>query len=263
MPRLTDPAAIRDILDTDRGWGVYLRGDLHPPLFAHSHWYGDTSSPPALLLVYRGFDTPVLAALGPAEKCARLLPEIPVNEPYYPHVPRTFLPALKARFDVSELLPMRRMLLDPAQFQLAKTDGVVRLGPEHVAAVQKLFADGASAGESPHFFLPSMLEDGVFCGSFEGTELVAAAGTHLVVAAEGVAAVGNIYTRRDRRGRGLAAQTTTAVVQALLDMRIPTIGLNVHEENTAAIRVYERLGFAHYCDFYEGMVVPRHVAAAH
>jgi predicted GNAT family acetyltransferase len=98
-----------------------------------------------------------------------------------------------------------------------------------------------------------MLQDGVFFGTREAGELVAAAGTHLVACSEGVAAVGNVYTRRDRRGRGLAARTTSAVVGELLRMNVATIALNVSRNNDVAIRVYERLGFLRYCAYYEGL----------
>ena len=78
-----------------------------------------------------------------------------------------------------------------------------RLGASDVPALQALYADGESSGESPDFFFPSMVTDGVFHGIYEGTALVAAAGTHLLAREEGVAAIGNVYTRHDRRGRGL------------------------------------------------------------
>ncbi len=98
-----------------------------------------------------------------------------------------------------------------------------------------------------------MLEDGVFFGIREGGELVSVAGTHLALPEQGVGAVGNVYTRRDRRGRGLAARATSAVVTELLRMRIPAVALNVSSNNAAAIRVYERLGFVRYCEFREGL----------
>jgi predicted GNAT family acetyltransferase len=94
----------------------------------------------------------------------------------------------------------------------------------------------------------------VFFGTWENGELVAVAGTHLAVPAEGVGAIGNVYTRRDRRGLGLAGALTSAVAGELLRMGVRTIGLNVTQRNAAAIRVYERLGFFRYCDFIEGPV---------
>jgi ribosomal protein S18 acetylase RimI-like enzyme len=129
----------------------------------------------------------------------------------------------------------------------------VRLGPDDFPALQRLYADGEALGEAPGFFRAWMLDRGVFYGIPEGRSLVAAAGTHLVAPSEDVAAIGNVYTRRDRRGRGLAAQVTTAVTAELLSMDLRTIALNASPQNLTALRVYERPGFKRYCPFYEGM----------
>jgi len=40
-------------------------------------------------------------------------------------------------------------------------------------------------------------------------------------------------------------------------MGLWTVALNVSQRNTAALGVYERLGFARYCAFYEGLAVRR------
>jgi ribosomal protein S18 acetylase RimI-like enzyme len=81
---------------------------------------------------------------------------------------------------------------------------------------------------------------------------VAVAGSHVFSPALGVCAIGNVYTRRDRRRRGLGARVTSAVVQHAIDREIPTIVLNVSQENDGARRVYESLGFRCYCEFFEG-----------
>jgi ribosomal protein S18 acetylase RimI-like enzyme len=126
-----------------------------------------------------------------------------------------------------------------------------RLGASDVPALQALYADGESSGESPDFFFPSMVAEGVFHGIYAGTALVAAAGTHLLAREEGAAAIGNVYTRRDRRGRGLARLVASAVVGELSG--VETIGLNVRADNVAALHLYESLGFARHCQFYEAL----------
>ena len=96
-----------------------------------------------------------------------------------------------------------------------------------------------------------MVSDGVFHGVFQGEDLIAVAGTHLVSRDEGAAAIGNVYVRRDRRGNGLSRIVTAGVLN---DLRgIETIGLNVRRDNAAAIRVYESLGFVLHCDFCEAL----------
>jgi predicted GNAT family acetyltransferase len=123
--------------------------------------------------------------------------------------------------------------------------------------LERLYAEGEPFGEAPEFFVLSMLTDGVYFGIKQGADLLAAAGTHLVVPTESVAAIGCVYTRRDRRGQGLATRVTSAVASELLRMKLRTIALNVNENNGTATRVYEKLGFAAYCKFKEGLATRR------
>ena len=78
------------------------------------------------------------------------------------------------------------------------------------------------------------------------------AGTHVVSSQARVAAIGNVYTRRDRRGQGLARRTTGAVAAELLRLGIETIVLNVAMDNAPALSVYRGLGFMPFCGYYEG-----------
>ncbi len=250
--RITDRAEIRAILETDRRWAVYALGDLAPGFFEHSEWLCARGAGTALVLLYRAFQTPVFLALGSPELVSAILDEIQEREMYL-SIPPEILPLVKARYQVRQEAAMWRMVLDPASFSPAPTEGAVRLGSQDLPALQRLYFDGKPTGEVPDFFSPSMIEPGVFFGVWEGRALVAAAGTHLVAPSEGVGAVGNVYTRRDRRGRGLASCAASAVTAELLRMGLCTVALNVNQRNAAAIRVYERLGFARYCAFYEGV----------
>jgi predicted GNAT family acetyltransferase len=149
------------------------------------------------------------------------------------------------------------MVLDPSQYQPIATDQVVRLGPADLEAVQELYADGEASGEAPEWFLPEMLAHGVYYGVRDANELVAIAGTHVVTEREGVGCLGNIYTRRQWRERGLSKQVTSAVIGQLVNMKLQTIALNVQENNSPAIRVYERLGFRRYCGYVEAVAKKR------
>ncbi len=251
MPRIHDRDAIRAILSADPRWSLYALGDLAPGYFEVSEWYVPADGAPAVLLLYRAVTPPVLFAAGLAQAVARLAAE--AAEPaVYLHVQPLAALALETRYRFVDRRPMLRMALDPACFRPEPADYAVRLGTADAARVEKLYADGRETGESPDFFFPSMLDRGVFFGLEEAGELVAVAGTHLAVPEEGVGAVGNVYTRRDRRGRGLAGCLTSAVTRELLRMSIPVVGLNVSQRNSAAIRVYERLGFVTHCEFVEG-----------
>jgi ribosomal protein S18 acetylase RimI-like enzyme len=254
MPRLTEPNEIRARLETDRAWAAYALADLAPGFFEHCEWRSCCEPAPAILLLYRAFETPVLVTVGAAPAIASLLEEIRDEPEMYLSVRPEILPLIKARYDVLAEALMWRMVLDPAAFGAPETSAAVPLTAADLPALQELYADGQAAGEAPDFFSPEMVEQGVFFGVREGETLVAAAGTHLYTPAESVGTVGNVYTRRDRRGRGLARQVTRSVTAELLRRGLRTIVLNVAQANAAAIRVYERLGFRRYTAFYEGRV---------
>jgi GNAT superfamily N-acetyltransferase len=257
MPRLTDRTRIRALLETDRRWAVYALGDMRPGYFEDSTWFTPADGAPAIALLYHAFSVPVLLTVGGAGHIRPLLGEIEEAVGNTREMYLSVRPDVKAllaeRYEIKWAKLMHRMVLEPEQFRPDTTDAAVRIGPADLDTLQALYADGAPTGESPDFFAPTMVRDGVYYGVREGKELVAAAGTHVLVPEEGVCGIGNIYTRRDRRRRGLAACVTGAVVADVLGRRVPTVALNVWENNAVARRVYERLGFRHYCDFYEGL----------
>jgi GNAT superfamily N-acetyltransferase len=252
VPRITDQNEIRSILETDRGWAAYALGDLSPGFFELSEWYRPAGGGAALVLILRVLSLPVLFTLGEPALLAPILGEIAAVPQLYLNVRPEVLPLIKSRYVVEEETMMWRMLLDPAGYRPAPCEEAMRLGLDDFPALERLYADGEPTGEAPGFFRAWMLERGVFYGIHEDHSLVAAAGTHLVAPLEGVAAIGNVYTRRDRRSQGLAARVTSAVAGELLRMGLRTIALNADQQNLTALRVYERLGFKGYCPFYEG-----------
>ena len=254
MPPAADPAAVRRILETDRPWAVYALADLAPEYRAHAEWRLAAAGRPALLLIYRGFETPVLFAQGAAADLQPLLAGIADEPRFYLSVWPEIPALLRARgSQVRGEKRMWRMLLDARRFPSGGRHAV-RLGPADAVALARLYADGAPAGEAPPFFHAGMLGSGVYYGIRQQGELIAAAGTHVLAPEESVAAIGNVYTRRDRRGRGLGSRVTAAVAAELLARGLPTIALNVEAANPA-IRIYERLGFARYCEYREGIAI--------
>ena len=245
---------IRRLLETDRAWACYFLADLAPGYFERTSWFGSGS---AIAALYRGFTPPVLFALGSPADLAPALDEATSSQPrIYLHLRPEVLPLIGARYRLIELRPMWRMVLEG--FRGAPVGGAVRLSGADHDALLELFDDGAETGERPEFFDRPMLDRGAYYGVWEYGRLIAAGGTHVLVAAESVAGLGNIYTRRDRRGRGLAAGVTSAIAGELLGLGIRTIALNVAQANEAAIRVYERLGFARHCAYYEGLAQALH-----
>jgi ribosomal protein S18 acetylase RimI-like enzyme len=248
VPRTDDVAAIRALLQADRAWSIYPLGDLMPAYFAHTTWY---RGPEAIVLLYRGVEPPVFFAQGEPGVVADLLGEAGPPPALRLHVRPEIVPVLRHYYHHVDTLLRWRMVLDREHFP-ESTPSCRRLTAADVPALERLYDDGEAAGERPEYFFPPMVTEGVFFGVEEGGELVAVAGTHLVSRAEGIGAVGNIYTRRNRRGRGLAGLTTSAVTAELLGLEIETIALNVAQTNRPALAVYQRLGYRCHCPFMEG-----------
>ena len=260
MPLLTDIAAVRAILDRDREWAAYAIGDLAPGFIEHCKWF-TSATREALLLQYSGFEPPIVFAMGSEQNLGALFAEVAAPEVSL-HIRTNALPALSEFYVPHNVRHMRRLSLKPTAFRPAAHTHARRVGPEHIDAVNALYDEGHRRGEGPTFFDPSMLRQSTFRGIWEGDALVAIAGTHVYSADLGVCTIGNVYTRSDRRGRGLAASATSAVIARALQDQVSTIVLNVSESNLTAYRVYERLCFVYYCDFLEGEAVRISVAKA-
>lgn len=210
-------------------------------MFTKCQWFT-----PDLTLVLHDYGTSILFAHGIGSIREAL---DHVTWPVHLQVQPDALDEVARHATVINVKPMIRMAWTGGSTRL--TDRVTRLGARDVPALEQLYADGESTGESPDFFYGSMVTDGVFFGVYKGDDLIAAAGTHLVARDESAAAIGNVYVRRDRRGRGLGRAVTAAVIHELAG--IATIGLNVRADNVAAIRVYESLGFVRHCEFREAL----------
>jgi predicted GNAT family acetyltransferase len=92
-------------------------------------------------------------------------------------------------------------------------------------------------------------------GAFAGSQLVAIAACHVYSRQYSVATIGAVATHPDYRRRGYCSAVTEAVVK-LLAGDVETICLNVHSENEAAIRIYERLGFERHQSYEEALTEP-------
>jgi ribosomal protein S18 acetylase RimI-like enzyme len=244
---LHDLAEVRARLERNRAWAAFSIADLDPAFAAHAAWFGPELGS-SVVLVYDAYDPPILFCQGEPSECDAVLRETALvarTPRAYLNVTDDLMPVAQRHFATFERRLMVRMVLEGEAPRVSTA--VERLGPADLAAVQALYAE-----DPPAFFLPGQLQDGVYFGIREGEELVAVAGTHVLSASGGVGAIGNVHTRSDRRGRGLAAAVTSAVAAELRRMAISTIVLNIVDTNHAARRVYERIGFREYCRFYEG-----------
>ena len=262
MPQLTDPHDIRLLLHRDRIWSVYALGDLAPRMFPKTQWFSAGASAgltPGVTLVLHDYGTNILFADGTGSIREAL---DHVTWPVHLQVREDALHEIARHATIERPCQMWRMSWNGPANRLRQGyggqeagrhigPGAVRLSAADVPALVRLYGDGEATGEAPDFFYPSMVTDGVFFGVYEEGVLAAAAGTHLFAPEEDAVAIGNIYTMRERRGRGLGRLVTNAVIEAV--KHIGTVGLNVRADNPAALHLYESLGFVRHCPFYEGL----------
>ncbi len=245
--RLRDKSEIRRRLERDRHWALYALADLDEGMFEHCDWWagsGDSSA-----LVFRALQIRPIFVMGDAGETRGLLAEVGEATGYLNLQPHQLEAATGLYTYRGERHQMERMFVEELRPRAAGR--VELLGPAHVGEIESLYGTGDGGGIA---FAAFQLATGMFRGiRGESGELVAVAGVHVLSRNEGVAGVGNIFTHPNHRGRGYAQAATSAVVTALREAGIATIGLNVEHDNAAAIAAYERIGFRTRFHYFEGV----------
>jgi ribosomal protein S18 acetylase RimI-like enzyme len=247
---LTDKPRILEYLETDRFYAAYAIGDLEPEMFAQCTWVGAEAKGrlQALALHFRGLEPPALLLMGDTEGLRAILDGALHPERVYLTCRPAHLSMVRGFYAWDRTTLMWRMVLKAARFRPGERTGAcIRLGLGHSDRLGELYSLGGGVA-----FSPAQVQHGVFYGVLIKGQVVAVAGTHLVSPTYGVAAVGNVFTHPGHRGRGYGTATTSAVVAELLQRGIRDVVLNVSQDNTVAISIYERLGFEPYCPFLEG-----------
>lgn len=244
-----DPDELIDWYEKHAEVHLYGLGDLDEPHWSRSQWYRQRDAvvgiiplpgPPEITAVY------AVSAVQESPT-TRLLLEL---EPQLP--PQALITApIGATKWMSELrgvhgFGIHLKLHLPQADQLREAPNVRELGDEDLPALAGLYE--RNAGEA--FFLPSMLDPGLWAGVEVDGELVAAGGTHLLSQVRRVAALGGILTDAGSRGRGYGAQITSWLADTLFNRGV-RVGLNVQSENYDARSVYRKLGFVQVHEFEE------------
>jgi len=249
--KLDDKDEILAFLQQDRFYAAYAIGDLEPDFFSQCDWFaaGDGEQIRALALYFTGLDPHALFTIGASDGLTLILGSALRSERAYFTGRAEHLPAIKAFYSLGEIKQMLRMTVRNQDFQPV-TGQALKLGPGYSRELKRLYSLGESRDESVIAFSPYQLAQGVFYGIEKRGRLIAAAGTHLVAPNYGVAAVGNVFTDPDHRGRGYATLCTSAVTRELLSQGMDVV-LNVQEGNDDATHIYEKLGYHPYCRFIE------------
>ncbi len=246
ITELSDPAAIRRLLEPQRAYSAFALAQLDPRMFPRNKWYLSAAPNGQALLVHT--KSPLgnaLIALGDATALDAVLSLHPGPRFAFGSLMLEHKAIARKYFLMTRPQVMLRMTVEGDTFRPVEA-AAQRLAASDIAAVNRLYSKegGPTAYRTEH------LDDAVYYGIFEGRDLISIAGTHVVSGAERIAVVGNVFTHPRYRDQGLAKATTSAVTGQLLE-GCDLVALTVEEENEGAVAVYRGLGYETKCKMHE------------
>lgn len=257
--RLSDRRRILDYCRSDIFLHLYSIGDLDDFFRLHTQWFA-LEAPggkiQALVLLYTGMSPATLLALtaepGPMRELLRqVVPHLP--ERCLAHLSPGLEQVLKDAFRPDAHGRHLKMgLPDTRRLREIPAGDTEPLYPADRDELQRFYHRSYPGS----WFDPRMLETGQYYGVRRNGTIVSAGGIHVYSPRYRVAALGNIATAPENRGRGLGKQVTARICNSLLE-QVDHIGLNVKADNAAALRLYRQFGFEYCARYNEFMLTKR------
>ena len=235
---------------------IYSIGDLDDFFFPDTAWYGweEGSNILAIALLYTGSADPTLLALSEqqdimSELVQLIFPVLP--ERFYAHLSPVVVEVVKQQCKIKsygkhyKMGLKNKMLL--ADVDCSQVFGLTENDLDEMLGLYKNSYPG-------NWFNARMLQTKQYFGLRIKDQLISVAGVHVYSKKYKVAALGNIVTHPDYRGRGFGKTVTAKLCQSLFE-HVDNIGLNVKADNVAAVALYEKLGFEIISTYYESMVL--------
>lgn len=231
---------------------IYSIGDLDDFFWQDTQWHAlkEDDEIQALTLLYTGQPLLTLQALSEqAELMRKLLRSIShiLPDRFHAHLSPGVGEVFKGRYEMESCAKHYKMVLNSKRFPgNVDCSQVIRLTDDDLGQMLRLYEDAYPG----NWFDPRMLQTRQYFGIRIDNKLVSVAGIHVYSKTYKVAALGNIVTHPDYRGRGFATSVTARLCRSL-SKNVDHIGLNVKADNTIAITLYEKLGFEIITPYYE------------
>jgi len=247
---ITDRSALEEYFRQDLPLHLYSLGDLDDFYWPRVTVYGtgDGKGLKNITPLYRGEEPPVLLAFGQLDQeyISALQPLLP--EAFYAHLGPGLAVQFHNGYQIKDYGGHYKMVLaDSRMVDELNTDNTFPLTgidlPEIIQLYEESYPDTA--------FNTRMLQTGQYFGIRLGGQLISIAGIHVYSARYRAAALGNITTLPQHRGRGYGRAVTARLCQQLRE-NVDIIGLNVKCGNKPALALYHSLGFricAEYGEF--------------
>ncbi len=238
---IKDRSALEKYFRLDPPLHLYSLGDLDDFYWPRITCYGIQIGKALKNITpfYQGEDLPVLLAFGELDhEYIRQLQSL-LPDQFYAHLSPGLIKQFSDVYQIAEHGDHFKMVLtnsDP--ISRANTKNTFRLAGTDLAEVNELYEESYP----DNAFDPRMLRSGQYIGLRHQGRLVSIAGIHTYSATYRVAALGNITTHPEYRGRGYSKAVTARLCQ-LLERTVDFIGLHVKCDNRLALSLYESLGF--------------------
>ncbi len=234
---------------------IYSIGDLDDFFWNYTTWYAlkQNGTIKAIILFYTGPSTPPLLALTddiePMKELLRSIRRLLPNR-FYTHLTPGLEEVIQEQFQLKPYGEHYKMALKhKSRWEKIDSSKVIPLSMADLDDILKLY----EASYPNNAFDPRMLETNQYFGIRGEDELLSIAGIHVYSKQYSVAALGNVATHPDYRGRGYGKAVIARLCKSLSET-VGHIGLNVKSDNRAAISLYEKLGFEVVCSYGEYMV---------
>ncbi|RPH29402.1 MAG: N-acetyltransferase [Bacteroidales bacterium] len=222
---------------------VYSIGDLDNFFWPKTIWYSlkDGDEIKSIVLLYVGMSTPTLLAIYDKdfESTYQLLQRVKSILPakFYAHLSPKLIDVFGKQNIIESYGPHYKMAIKRTP-PLIIDDNIKRLSVNDIPIINEFYA----IAYPDNWFDKRMLETQKYFGYFIDHTLVGIAGIHVYSEEFKVAALGNIATLPEFRGKQIGYKLTSHLC---LDLKasVNYIGLNVKSDNIAAISCYRKVGF--------------------
>jgi len=253
---LNDKSRIEAFLRKNVYLHIYSIGDLDDFYWPDTVWYGwkERGEIQAVALLYTASPDPTLLAISERQD---VMPEL-VNaifhilpERFYAHLSPSVAESVRLQCKTESHGKHYKMaLMNKSLLYNIDCSQVVHLTENDLDEILGLYKESYPG----NWFDARMLQTRQYFGLRLKNRLVSIAGVHVYSERYKVAALGNIVTHPDYRGRGFGKAVTTKLCQSLSG-RVDSIGLNVKADNAVAIASYEKIGFKNVSTYHELMVL--------
>jgi len=252
---LHDKAQIEAFLRRNVYLHIYSIGDLDDFFWHNTVWYAlkDRGDIQALVLLYTVPPQPTLHAMcEPHEPMAELLRSILHLLPnrFHAHLSPGLTEVFAERYTLEYNEKHYKMALtDKSRLTGVDCTQVIHLTADDLDDMLALYEEAYPG----NWFDPRMLKTGQYFGIRKEGKLISVAGVHVCSQKYEVASLGNVVTHPAHTSSGYAKAASARLCQSLAEM-VTHIGLNVAATNTAAMALYEKIGFEIISPYHECMI---------